>query len=248
MKKYLKGAAFVIFWLAVWQIAAMVFDQKLLLASPIAVAGRLIQLAPQSDFWASVGFSAGRILLGFAIGVSLGTLLAALAGSVGFVKQLLSPLMSAMKSIPVASFTILALIWVSSKNLAVLIAVLISVPIVYTNVLEGIENLDPKLKEMAEIFNIPPAKRFVGVYLSQVMPYFRSAAGLAMGLCWKSGVAAEVIGIPDGSIGERLYMSKVYLETEDLFAWTVVIILVSWLCERLFRLLLDILVKRIERM
>lgn len=248
MKKHLKNLLFVLFWLAVWQIGAMLLDQKILLASPLAVAERLIQLIPQGEFWASAAFSAGRILLGFALGLCTGTLLAVLAGNFGIVKSLLSPLVSAMKSIPVASFTILALIWVSSKDLAVLITVLIAIPIVYSNVLEGIENLDPKLHEMAELFNIPPHKRFVGVYLSQVLPYFRSAAGLAMGLCWKSGVAAEVIGIPDGSIGERLYMSKVYLETEDLFAWTVVIILLSYLCEKLFMLLMNALVKRVERM
>lgn len=248
MKKHLKNLFFVLFWLTVWQLGAMLFDQRLLLASPVAVAQRLVQLVPEGEFWAAVAFSAGRILLGFAIGLTTGTLLAVLAGNFRFVKSLLAPLMSAMKSIPVASFTILALIWVSSRNLAVLIAVLIAVPIVYANVLEGIENLDPKLRDMAEVFEIPAHKRFVGVYLSQVLPYFRSAAGLAMGLCWKSGVAAEVIGIPDGSIGERLYMSKVYLETEDLFAWTAVIILVSFLCEKLFMLLVDLLVRRVERM
>ncbi len=248
MKKHIRNAAFVLFWLLLWQIGAMLFDQKLLLASPVAVVKRLIQLIPEGEFWGSVAFSAGRILLGFAIGLSTGTILAGLAGNFSFVKSLLAPLMSAMKSIPVASFTILALIWVSSKNLAVLIAVLIAVPIVYANVLEGIENLDPKLRDMAELFDIPAPKRFVGIYLSQVLPYFRSAAGLAMGLCWKSGVAAEVIGIPDGSIGERLYMSKVYLETEDLFAWTAVIILISFLCEKLFMLLMNLLVKRVERM
>ena len=153
-----------------------------------------------------------------------------------------------MKSIPVASFTILAIIWVGSKNLSVLVSVLIAIPIIYSNMLEGIDSLDPKLKTMAQVFEIPAGKRFFGIYMSQILPYFRSASRLAMGLCWKSGVAAEVIGIPDGSIGEKLYMSKVYLETEDLFAWTLLIILLSFICEKLFMLLVDIIVRRVERM
>lgn len=248
MKKRLFAAASVLFWLLVWQLGAMALDQKILLASPISVAGRLIELVPQLSFFQSVAFTLVRILIGFFAGITAGTGLAVLSGRVTFIRQLLAPLVSAMKSIPVASFTILALIWISSENLSVLISFLIAVPIVYSNMLEGIDSLDPKLKEMAEVFEIPSGKRFVGIYLSQLLPYFRSASRLAMGLCWKSGVAAEVIGIPDGSIGERLYMSKVYLETEELFAWTLVIILLSFVCEKLFGLLVDMMLRRVERM
>ncbi|MBE6902356.1 MAG: ABC transporter permease subunit [Ruminococcaceae bacterium] len=248
MKKRLFTLFSVIVWLLVWQICAAALNEKILLPSPITVAGRLAELVPQFDFIKSIGFTLGRILIGFFIGVTIGTALAALSGKVRFIRTLFAPLISAMKSIPVASFTILALIWVSSRNLSVLISVLIAIPIVYSNMLEGIDCLDPKLKTMAEVFEIPKSKRFVGIYLSQLLPYFRSASKLAMGLCWKSGVAAEVIGIPDGSIGERLYMSKMYLETEDLFAWTLVIILLSFLCEKLFMLLVGLIVRRIERM
>ncbi len=255
MKKKIITVVSVLFWLLVWQLAAMALtakfgstSQKILLASPIDVAVRLTELVPQSDFLRSVGFSMGRILLGFFIGLTAATAMAALSGRIMFVRQLLAPLISAMKSIPVASFTILALIWISSRNLSVLISVLIAIPIVYSNMLEGIDSLDPKLRTMSDIFEIPAGRRFVGVYLSQLLPYFRSACRLAMGLCWKSGIAAEVIGVPDGSVGEKLYMSKVYLETADLFAWTLVIILLSFICEKLFMLLADAAVRRVQRM
>ena len=100
---------------------------------------------------------------------------------------------------------------------------------------------------MSKVFNIPLRKRFTGVYLSQLLPYFRSAVRLAVGLCWKSGVAAEVIGIPSGSIGEKLFESKVYLETADLFAWTLAVILFSWLCEKIFVSLVALLQRCVER-
>lgn len=248
MKKRVITVLCVLFWLTAWQLGAMALNQKILLVTPVAVVKRLAELVPKADFRNSIAFSAGKILLGFAMGLAAGTGLALLSGKISFVRQLLSPLVSVLKSIPVASFTILALIWISSRNLSVLVSFLICVPIVYTNMLEGLDNLDPKLKIMAELFHIPPWRRFVGVYLSQLLPYFRSASGLAIGLCWKSGVAAEVIGIPNGSIGEKLYMSKVYLETADLFAWTLVIILVSRLCEGIFTALVKLLVKRVERM
>lgn len=248
MKKRIITLLCIVFWLIVWQLGAMALNQKILLVTPAAVIQKLFTLIAKLDFWKSIAFSAGRILFGFALGLVTGAVLAVAAGKLPFVRRLFAPLISVLKAIPVASFTILALIWVSSRNLSVLVTFLICVPIVYLNMLEGIDALDPKLKEMAKVFEIPAWRRFVGIYLSQLLPYFRSAAGLAIGLCWKSGVAAEVIGIPDGSIGEKLYQSKVYLETADLFAWTVVIILISYMCEKIFMTIVGMLVKRVEKM
>ncbi len=248
MKKRVISLLCVFFWLFVWQAGAMALNQRILLVTPVDAAVKLIELIPSADSWKSVMFSAGRILSGFALGLTVGTGLAVFSGRYVFLRKLLSPFISVLKAVPVASFTILALIWVSSKNLSVLVTFLICVPIVYINMLEGIDSLDPKLKEMSTVFGIPPMRRFVGIYLSQLLPYFRSAAGLAIGLCWKSGAAAEVIGIPDGSIGEKLYQAKIYLETADLFAWTAVIIFVSWLCEKAFMSVIKLLVKRVEKM
>lgn len=246
MKKRLITLGCVLFWLALWQVGAMLLNQKLLLVSPLETAARLIQLIPTAEFRRSVGFSAARVLLGFALGLVSGTLLALLAGKVKFVKTLFSPLLSVVKAVPVASITLLALVWVSSRNLSVLVSFLIALPIVYSNMLEGIESLDPKLSEMAKLFRIPAGKRFTGIYLSQLLPYFRSASRLAMGLSWKSGAAAEIIGIPSGSIGEKLYEAKIYLETADLFAWTITVILLSWISEKLFLLLVNAAAKLIS--
>ena len=120
-------------------------------------------------------------------------------------------------------------------------------PVIYTNVLGGIRSTDDKLLEMARVFNIPVWKRIRYIYVSQVLPFFRSACSVALGLCWKSGIAAEVIGIPKGSIGEKLYNAKIYLDTPDLFAWTLVIVLISLAFERLFLAVLNRGVSRLER-
>ena len=248
LKKIITTAAAVLFWLVIWQIAAWKTDSSIILVSPVDAVKRLCELAVMGEFWQSVLFSAGRVLLGFILGLIVGTVLALVSAKVKLVRTLFSPLISVMKSIPVASFTILALIWIGSKNLSVLVSFLICVPIVCSNMLEGLDQLDPKLREMAVTFRIPPWRRFVGVYISQLLPYFRSASRLAIGLCWKSGVAAEVIGIPNGSIGEKLYQSKVYLETADLFAWTITVILLSYLCEKIFAMIINLLQKRVERM
>ena len=248
MKKRLITLGAAAFWLIVWQAAAMALGKSLLLASPVEVVQRLFEIVPDEKFLPSILFTLGRIMLGFALGTAAGIIFAVLGGKYVFFEKLFSPLISAVKAVPVASFTILALIWISSSELSVLITFLISVPVVYSNLSEGIRALDPKLTEMAVIFRVPTARRFVGIYLSQIMPYFRSAVKLSVGLCWKSGVAAEVIGTPRGSIGKMLYDSKIYLETADLFAWTLVIIVLSIITEKLILLLIDFIAGRIEKL
>lgn len=150
----------------------------------------------------------------------------------------------AVKTVPVASFIILALIWLSSRTLPLFIAALMVFPPVYLNVLEGIRRTDASLLEMARVFRVPFSRTLRGVYLPQVLPYFRSAVSAALGLCWKAGTAAEVIALSSGSIGEKLYNAKIYFQTADLFAWTAAIVLISAAFEKLFLLLVDKIAER----
>ncbi len=229
-----KTAAAILFWVAVWQLAAMALDQKILLASPVTTLETLVRLLPTGAFWLRVGFSAARILLGFFAALAAGVLLAAASAAFGLVRALVQPLMQLIKAIPVASFIILALLWVRSANLAALISFLMVLPVVYTAVLQGILAADRQLLEMAKVFRLPFGKALRAVWVPQVWPYFLQSCAVAMGLAWKSGIAAEVIGLPAGSIGEALYQAKLYLETGELFAWTAVIVLVSAGFEALF--------------
>ena len=238
----------VLFWLAVWQLGAMALDQELFLVSPLRVLGRLGELVVTGPFWRAVGMSSLLIMGGFLAATAAGVLLAALSARFRRVEELLAPALLAIKSIPVASFIILALILFSSRNLAVLISFLMVLPVVYANVLEGIRSADRQLLEMGRVFRLPVGRRLRYLYVPQVYPFFEAACGVALGLCWKAGVAAEVIGMPQGSIGERLQQAKIYLDTPDLFAWTLVIVLVSLAFEKLFLRLLKAGARALERM
>lgn len=247
MAAKLKKAWAPLFWLILWQLGAMALNQKILLVSPLAVLSRFIELLPTLDFWGAVWFSFVRIICGFLAACVFGTVLGALSSRFQLIQDLAAPLMGVIKSTPIASFIILVLLWVSSKNLSIVISFLMVTPIVYANIVGGIQAMDVQLSEMATLFRVPFGARLRYLYLPQVMPYFRSACAAGLGLCWKAGVAAEVIGLPDGSIGEKLYQAKVYLETPDLFAWTVVIVLISFSFERLFLKGLDLLLTRMTR-
>ena len=236
----------VCFWLLVWQLAAWAIDARIILVGPLEVLARLASLATTGEFWASVGLSLGRIALGLVAGIAAGVVLAVAASRARILRELLAPLVGALKAVPVASFVILVLLWVSSSSLSIVIAWIMAFPIVYANVLEGIEQTDPQLLEMADVFDVRPLDRLRLIYLSQVLPYFRVAVSLALGLSWKAGIAAEVIGLPDLTIGEHLYDAKVYLDTPDLFAWTVAIVVVSVALEALVGRALDAALARWE--
>ena len=231
----------VIFWLLVWQLASMALRAAyphgaLLLASPADAAKRLAELSVTADFWRAVARSAAHILGGFLLSCALAVVLAALAARLRRVEELLAPLVAAIKAVPVASFIILALVWLSSRSLTLFISALMVFPPVYLSTLEGIRRTDRQLLEMARVYRVP---------LSRRLPYFRSAVSAALGLCWKAGTAAEVIGLSGGTIGERLYTAKVYFQTPDLFAWTAVIVLISALFEKLFLFAVDRLAERV---
>ena len=231
LRKALAG----VFWLAVWQAVAMSVGHSILLASPLDTLARLLQLAPTGAFWRSVLFTLGHILAGYALASAMGIALGSLAARFSAVGDLLSPLLSAMRSVPVASFVIAALIWVPSRRLSLLVVSVIVLPVVYAGTLDGLRQIDPLLREMARVFHMSRLNRLRCVTLPALMPSLTSALSVSMGLAWKSGVAAEVIGIPGGSIGERLYKAKVYLATPDLFAWTLTIVLISAACTRALR-------------
>ena len=233
----------VLVWLALWEIAARIIGQEILLVSPFTVMWKLMEMTGQIDFWLSVLFTVVRIAGGFLSAFFIGMILAWISSFCPFIKELAAPFMAVIKAAPVASFIILILIWVPSRNLSFIISFLIALPVIYTNVLCGIENTNKDLLEMAQIFRVSSGKRIWYIYLSETLPYLRAACSVSLGLCWKAGVAAEVIGIPSGSIGEKLYEAKIYLQTPELFAWTLAIILLSVWFEKMFLFMIDIVIR-----
>ena len=236
-----------VFWLAIWQIVAVAINQDIVLTSPIQTIQTLFSLAQLREFWVSIGLSLLRIFVGGALAFTFGSLLAFLSFRYKLVKLLFEPLISTIKSIPVASFVILLLIWVRTPYLSISISFLMALPIIYIAVLEGLLGTDQKLIEMANVYQIHGWHRVKAIYLSQLMPSLKTATSLAMGFCWKSGIAAEVIGLPTFSIGEHLYNAKVYLDTPALFAWTLVVIVMSALGEKIVMRLVSWAAARLEK-
>lgn len=179
-----------------------------------------------------------RILLGVGCAVLLGTVFAVLASKSRLLYGLIAPAMTAMQATPVASITILVLIWVNRDYVPVLICAMMGLPIVWNSVSGGIRQTDPQLLEMAKVYRLSKWCTFRRIWVPSVMPFFRMACSSALGLGWKAGIAAEVLTVPKRSIGRMIMDSKLYVLTEELFAWTMAVVIFSLLLQKLMHCLL----------
>ena len=235
----LRRLAVLVFWIIVWALAAAAVNQELLLPGPLQVARRLAALAYTVDFWLTLGRSILRVLTGILSAVTLGVLTGLLTHKSILVRELLIPVMTLLKSTPVASFIILALVWLGRSVVPVFIAGLMVLPVVWANTAAGLSGIDPQLLELAEVYRFPRMKTFRRIVWPSLLPHLRAALRSALGLGWKAGIAAEVLTVPPYSIGKSIYEAKLYLETTELFAWTAAVVLLSFLIERVLLRLVD---------
>lgn len=234
LRTVLKQAAAVAVWVVVWQLAAQALGHGgLFLATPLQTLRALGALLPTAAFWRRIAFTALRILAGFCLAVLAGVLLGAAGSRWQTVRLFIDPLMQLIRAMPVASFVILALLWVRSANLSIVVSFTHVLPVTYAGVLAGIADTDRQLLEMARVYRLPLRRQLRYIWLPGVFPSFSESCIAAMGMCWKSGVSAEVIGLPDWSIGDALYRAKITLSTPDVFAWTLVIVVASALLSHL---------------
>jgi len=239
LRPKINGIPALVFWTAVWYLGAVLLDNPLLLPTPFRVLRCLGQMVVTVSFWQTAAVSVARILLGVACAVVMGTALAVLITQSSLAEMLIAPALTAVQATPVASFTILVLIWLERDYVPVLICCLMGLPIVCSSVSSGIRLTDPQLLEMAKVYRLPKLHTFRRIWIPSVMPFFRTACSSALGLGWKAGIAAEVLTVPKRSIGRMISDSKLYLMTEELFAWTLTVIVFSLLLQKLMQRLLQ---------
>ncbi len=220
------------FWIALWWVVAAIFNQPLLLPTPLEAAKALGALAATGEFYLTVLLSLARILAGILLALIGGSLLAWLTVKSALCHHLFNPLLTLFKATPVASVIFLILLWVGRDNVPLWIAFMMAFPIVWSNVREGLLQTDKQLLEMARLFEVPRSRVLVKLHLPALTPYFLCACRSAIALAWKAGIAAEVLCVPARSIGRAIYEGKTYLMTEELFAWTFLVVIISVLIEQ----------------
>lgn len=234
LKRILRVLLITAFWIGVWALASWSVGKELLFPSPLAVLRRLLELLQTKEFYLITANSFWNILSGILVAVLLGCLLSVLTSRVSLLRSLLLPLMTVIKATPVASFIVLAMIWIGVARVPTFITVLIVLPVIWTNLDEGFSRVDPKLTEVTRVFQMPLWRRWRLLVLPSLKPYFISACRTSLGLAWKAGIAAEIIAMPRNSIGTMIGEAKMYIETTTMFAWTLTVILLSLLIEFFF--------------
>ena len=248
LKKFSLGVGklivLLLFWGAIWFLLSYRIANDFLFPSPKTVFEALGELLGTQGFWLTASISLLRVVWGILISLILGTAIACLTSISRICDFLIRPVITAVKSTPVASFIILALLWLERSTLPVFITALIVVPIVWANVSEGIGAVDRELSEVAMLYRFSTTKKLHRLYVPSIAPYFFAACKSSLGMAWKAGIAAEILSTPDHSIGKELYYSKTYLETPNLFAWTLVVIVLSLIIEKCFLFALGRLAKK----
>ncbi len=244
LRSFIRGVICFVFWMAVWYGLSALLDRALVLPTPHTVFGTLFSLMPTKAFWLACGGSVGRIFFGLLLGIGVGVLLAVLCSVSKLLNAIFSPLVTVIKATPVASIIILMLFVMAKGFVPMVAALLMVIPIVFGNVKKGILSVPADMREVAKVYEMNPVRRMRYLILPTVFPYFSAACRSALGLAWKAGIAAEVICYPAHSIGANLNNAKVYLESEELYAWTIVVIVISVLIEKGVVSLLELVVKK----
>lgn len=234
----------VIFWIAIWQILAMIVKLEVILPSPVSTIKALIALSGDVEFWKSCFFSVIRILTGLFMGAIFAVILAYITYTSKLAYAIFSPILTVIKATPIASFIILALIWIGREFVPSFITFLIVLPIIWSTVHHSISNVDVKLKEITEVYNFTTKEKLRHLYFPSVFSAFISAFMTSIGIAWKAGVAAEVLCTPKFSIGTSIFESKKYIETPSLFAWTATVIILSLIIEKLLYKALTLIAER----
>ena len=227
-----------VFWLAVWWLLALIVGKELLIPSPPLVVRTLLELVVTGAFWRYTALTLLRITLGLLLGIVLGILTALLTNRLSLLHALLAPAVRVVRATPVASFIILVLLWVANGRVPVVISALVVLPVIWESTAAGLRSVDKSLLEFARAYRLTRLDTWRSIVIPSMLPQLSAAVCTAIGLAWKSGVAAEVLCLPKAAVGTQVYFSKLYLDTPALFAWTLIVVALSLTVERIARRLL----------
>jgi NitT/TauT family transport system permease protein len=224
----------VLLWVALWQGAYLLINRDIYFPSPLAVLESLFRLLTERESWLIVGWSTYRTLYAIVVSVVLGVALGFAGGLSRTVHTLINPLMIVLKSTPVVSIIILAILWFRSSDVPIFAGVLMCLPLVFNATVAGVRGTDVKLIEMCRFYRVRRLEMLKSLYFPSAKPYISASVVSVIGVCWKAVAAAEVLSMPRLSIGAWLFRAKAGLDPALLFAWTILIILLSFIFETLY--------------
>lgn len=231
LRKIAKFCVPIAVYILIWQLLSMLVGSRLLLLpSPLDTLRSMGEIVSSKNGWQSIGMTVMRILAGFLLGCAVGIGFAVLTSHSRVFDWLLRPLRSLIKTTPITSFALILLVSVISGAVPVIVAMIVVIPMIWQTTEEAIKNRDVHLSEMAKIY-LSPWKKLRYVTLPQVLPQFFASASTALGFAWKAVITAEILALPKLGIGRQMQFHKIHVEIPELFAWTLLVILLSVILE-----------------
>lgn len=224
---------------AIWIIASKIISSELILPGPESVFFALVNLVKTKSFWNAFFYTFLRVIISFLITVIAGSFIGFLCGFSDFAKAFFEFPISVVRVTPVVAFILIALFWFKSGTVPVFVSVLMTLPIMCTAVMNGFEKTDKQLLAMAKVYNFSTKQIFKYIQLPAIIPFFLNGTVSTFGLTWKVVVAGEVLCLPKNAAGSMLQRSQIHLETSSVLAITIILILFSFLLEKLFSLLIQ---------
>ena len=232
--QWLRRTLIVLFWIAIWEVVYLLIGRDIYFPSPVSVVKTFFGLLTEKATWTIIGMSIYRTLFALAASAVLGIVFGVICGRSRTLYDVINPLMVVLKSTPVVSVIIIAIIWFRSTDVPIFSGFLMCFPIVFTSTVAGIRGTDTKLEEMCKFYKVGRYEMLKSLYLPSARPYINASVVSAIGICWKAVAAAEVLSMPRLSIGANLYFAKTSLDPALLFAWTAIIILLSFVFETIY--------------
>ena len=224
----------VLFWVIVWEGLYLLIGRDIYFPSPGSTLEALWRIVAEGESYFVISASIYRTVLALIFSAAIGIPLGALCGISKNFYDLFNPMIVILRSTPVISIIIIAIIWFPSTQVPIFAGFLMCFPVIFTATAAGVRSTDVKLLEMCLIYRIPKRRVLSSVYFPSALPYINAGMITSIGMGWKAVAAAEVLSMPKYSIGANLFFAKTFLDPSSLFAWTFVIIILSYIFEGLY--------------
>lgn len=240
LKKALKFILVTAFWLLVWEAVSRIVSRNnelllLILPSPVTVFEKWLEIGFTAEYLSASFNTLVRVFSGFLIGSGTGFILGILTHLSKIANSLISPVLKLIRAVPVVAVIILLYLFFESDVLPIVIVCLMVLPIVWQTVHDSLEGTDKKLLEMSRVYKISFLRTLLLIKLPLIVPSLLTALVNSLGLAWKSGVAAEVICLPDVSLGTMLWSAKGSVFFDEVYAVTLTVVFLSIIIEILLK-------------
>lgn len=222
-----------------WQLLSWQMAQPQLIPSFPDLIRALFRLVYSPGFLVSIGTTCLRACVGLLLSLAAASITAFLLNRSEGIRLLFMPWLSLLRSVPVISFILLALIFLNPEMIPLLIAFLTMYPLLTENLLKGLMNRRDSWKILARQFHLNAWNCLFQINYPQLKPYLFSGLASAVGFGWRAIIMGEVLSQCVDGIGKRMKEAQVFIDVPELIAWTLVAIVLSWLTDKLISRLSD---------